>query len=70
MVNLDEEISELPLGAETMFDALVEFLNREGDKHFDPDYFDQLHAKWLSGEKLNGFECEELVNLYQQWAKQ
>ncbi len=53
-----------------MFEALNNFLNREGDRHFNPDFFDDRFQKWSRGETLETWEIGEVSKLYRDWIKQ
>lgn len=57
-------------GLQQMFDALNAFLDREGDRHFNPDVFDSIHDQWQTTGRLEAWQIDEVKKLYKEWVSQ
>lgn len=53
-----------------MIEAVNRFLDREGDRHFNPDVFDQICERWNDTGVLLAWEVTEVRELYQRWCAQ
>lgn len=64
------DIEESKAALSCMFDAINDFLNREGDKHFNPDRFDDIYETWRDTGEISYSEIEVVKKLFIQWVKQ
>lgn len=56
----DEEIKR-------MFEGINKFLDKNGDKFFNPDLYDTIHDKWEKSGRISREHAEIVYSIYLRW---